>query len=105
MELTTLGDLLFYQNSPLIREKKSPHPFTVTMMVTEYITLPYRRVPVHACTVRSPLTSMACKWFSRYSKWLDTFQTDLIELNSFLYLHYNAILRSNLVFTGCCNHF
>ena len=40
---------------------------------------PHRRVSNHGCTVRSPLTgcqitSRPHNWFSRYSKWLDTFR-------------------------------
>ena len=45
----------------------------------------HRRVTVHGCAVRSPLTgcqvtSRPHDRFTRYSKWLDTFQTDLVHV-------------------------
>ena len=45
--------------------------------------LPHRRVTIHGCIVRSPLTgcqvtSRPRDRFSRYSKWLDNFRTALI---------------------------
>ena len=46
---------------------------------------PHGRVTVHGCAIRSPVTgcqvtSRPRDWFSRYSKWLDTFRTALIHL-------------------------
>ena len=48
---------------------------------------------VHASTVRCPLISCHVisrlhNWFSRYSKWLDVFQTDLVSHKN----HYSNIL-------------
>ena len=47
---------------------------------------PHGRVTVYRCTVRSPLTgcqvtSRPRNRFSRYSKWLDTFRTDLVHIS------------------------
>jgi len=65
----------------------------VNAMVTQYTSSlnsvsqltdqPHGKVTIHTCAVRSPLTgcpvtSRPCDQLSRYSKWLDTFQTDLI---------------------------
>ena len=65
----------------------------MSVMVTQYISSfsgfslstdwPHGRVTVHTCAVRSPLngyqvTSRPRARFLRYSKWLDTFWTDLV---------------------------
>jgi len=77
----------------LMQIRWSTHSVIVNAIFTKYISslnsislanyYPHRRVTVNTCAVRSPLTgcqvtSRPCDWFLRYSKWTDTFQTDLI---------------------------
>jgi len=70
------------------------------------------RESVHGCAIRSPLTgcqvtSRPCDQFSRYSKWLDTFQTALIHLlcNRLIkHLKFNTSWMHNVLKFKCSYH-